>query len=184
MARPLLCRSDESLQSLVSLLHWQGLSVSFCIETLRDLSSDSGNTFSLSWTTRSSHPCLASAFRVLAFAFGLAVFALVFALRTRTDLHWHRLTVSVLLCSRDLEDFLSHLCPARDPYAVPDEVRFDPHVLHPQHCRRQLCRYVVFESVRQHVHQESNKFWLPFHYELSPCFESLVHACIVTLVQC
>ena len=62
MARPLLCRSDESLQSLVSLLHRQGLSVSFCIETLRDLSSDSSNTFadrphSLSWTTRSLHPC-------------------------------------------------------------------------------------------------------------------------------
>ena len=67
---------------------------------------------------------------VLAFAFVLAVYALAFALaglalafapHTHTG---HRLAVSVLLCSRDLKDFLSHLCPARDPCAVLDEVRF------------------------------------------------------------
>ena len=172
MSRPLLCRSDGSLQSLVSLLHRQGLSVSFCIETLRDL------------------------FPALAFASALAVFALAFPLRMYTDLYWQ-----VHLCSRDLDDFLSHLCPARDPCAVPDEVRFDPHVLHTSlgvlvgsfrrltlkyetFERCQLCRYVVCESVRQHVHQKSNKLWLPFHHELSPGLEPFFHACIVALVQC
>ena len=36
----------------------------------------------------------------------LAVFALALALRLHTDLHWHKIAVSVLLCSRGLEDFL------------------------------------------------------------------------------
>ena len=72
---------------------------------------------------------------VFALAFALAVLALAFAPQTHTG---HKLAVIVLLCSRDLEDFLSHLCPARDPCAVLDEVRFDPHVLHPQHCRTSL----------------------------------------------
>ena len=118
LAQLLLCRSDGSLQSLVSLLHRQGLPVSIVIQTSRGLSSENCNTFSdrplsFSWTTH-------SAFRVL------AVFALALALRMRTDLQWHRIAVSVLLCSRDLEDVLSRLCPARDPRAVLDEVRFDP----------------------------------------------------------
>ena len=76
---------------------------------------------------------LALGLDVLAFAFALAVFALaVFALRIRAELHRHWLTVDVLLCSRDLENLFSHLCPACDPDAVPDEVLFDSHVLHPQ----------------------------------------------------
>ena len=106
--------------------HWFPFcTVSFCIETSRDLSSDRSNTFS----DRSLVLCILA----LAFALVLAFFALALALRMRTDLHWHKPSVSVLLCSRDLEGFLSHLYPVCDPCAVPDEVRFDPHVLHPQH---------------------------------------------------
>ena len=37
------------------------------------------------------------------------------------------------LCSRDLENLLSHLIPACDSDAVPHEVLFHSHVLHPQH---------------------------------------------------
>ena len=196
LAQLLLCRSDGSLPSLVFPL---------CI----------GKVFQSRFTSRLHVGCLLTeatpsqivrfhflgrlVLRILAFASAfrvLAVFALALALRMRTDLHWHRIAVSVLF--HDLEDVLSRLCPARDPRAVPDEVRFDPHVLHPQHCHTslgviansfrwltlvQLCRYAVFELV-QHVAQESTKSWLPFHHELSPCCESLVHTCIVTLVQC
>ena len=119
VARPLPCRSDESLQSPVPLQYREGLSVSLHIEALRDLSCDSSNTFT--GRPLSLVLCIlahASVFSVLAFASVLAV--------------------CVLLCSRDLEDVLSSLCPARDPRAVPDGVRFDPHVLHPQHCRTGL----------------------------------------------
>ena len=38
-----------------------------------------------------------------AFAFAFALFGVAFALRIRSELHWHWLTVSVLLCSGDLE---------------------------------------------------------------------------------
>ena len=119
--------------------------------------------------------------------------------------------VDALLCSRDLENLLSHLIPACDPDAVPVEVLFHLHVLHPQHrhsCfdvvvyglrglvlvvvhgsleRRQLGWNVVSESVHQHVHRESHtprpKLGLPLHHELPPSHEPLVHAGIVTLVQ-
>ena len=83
------------------------------------------------------------------------------------------------MCSRDLENLLSHLIPACDSDAVPDEVLFHSHVLHALHrqsyldivvyglCglvlvvvhgsleRRQPGWNVVSESVHQHVHQES-----------------------------
>ena len=61
----------------------------------------------------------------------LAVFALVLALRLHTDLLWHKIAVSVLSSSRDLEDFLSHLYPARDPCVFTDEARLDSPILHP-----------------------------------------------------
>ena len=79
----------------------------------------------------------------LAFALVSSVLALAFARRMGTDLHWHRIAVSAQLCSRDLEDVLSRLCPARDPHAVLDEVRFDSHVLHPQHCHTSLGVVVI-----------------------------------------
>ena len=67
---------------------------------------------------------LVFALDVLAFASAsaFALFALTFALRIRSELHWHWLTVDVLLCSRDLENLLSLLISACDPDAVPDEV--------------------------------------------------------------
>ena len=152
---------------------------------------------------------LVFALEVLAFA--SALFALAFALRVHSELHWHWLTVDVLLCSRDLENLLLHLIPACDSDAVPDEVLFHSHVLHPQHrhsyldvvvyglCglvlvvvygsleRCQLGRNVVSESVHQHVHQESHiprpTFGFSFHHELPPGLEPFVHTGIVTLVQ-
>ena len=51
-----------------------------------------------------------------------------------------------MYCSHGLEDVLSRLCPVRDPRAVPDEVRLDPHGFHPQHCRTGLG--VVVNSFR------------------------------------
>ena len=68
---------------------------------------------------------------------------LALALRIRSELHWQWLTVDVPLCSRDLENLLSHLAPACDPDAVPDEVLFASHVLHPQH-RHSYLDVVVF----------------------------------------
>ena len=50
------------------------------------------------------------------------------------------------VCLRDLEDFLSHVYPARDPCAFPDEARFDSPVLHPQHI--DICQDVVVQSLR------------------------------------
>ena len=55
----------------------------------------------------------------------LAMLAFALALRLHTDLHWHKIAVNVLLCSRDLEDFLSHLYTARDSCAFPDETSFN-----------------------------------------------------------
>ena len=123
---------------------------------------------------------LVLALDVHAFACVFALFALAFALRVRSELPWHRLTVGVLLCSRDIENLLSHLIPACDSDAVQDEMLFNSHVLHSQHrhsyldvvvyglCglvlvvahgsleRHQLGWNVVSESVTQHVHQESD----------------------------
>ena len=107
------------------------------------------------------------------------------------------------LCSRDLENLLSHL--------IPDEVLFHSQVLYPQHRHsyldvvvyglcglvlvvvygsRKCCQLgwnVVSESVHQHVHQESHiprpKLGLPLHQELPPSLEPFVYAGIVTLVQ-
>ena len=125
-AHPLLRYSIGSLQSLVSPLHQPSPSVSSCSGTLYDLSLFDSNTFSdsrlsLSRTIRSLRPC---------------------RLRLHTDLL--KITVSVLLCSRDLEDFLSHLYPAHNPYAFPDETSLDSPVLHPQHS--QICHDVVDQS--------------------------------------
>ena len=122
-ARPLLCYSVGSLQSLISPLHRPGPSVSSCSWTLHDLF-----------------------FHFL----GRCVLCVlpVFArpLRLHTDLHWHKIAVSVLLYSRDLEDFLSHLYPARDSCAFPEEARHDSPVLHPQHIH--TCHDVVDHSLR------------------------------------
>ena len=119
---------------------------------------------------------------------------LPFALRLHTDLHWHKIAVNALLCSRDLEVLLSHLYTARDSCAFPDGTSFDSLVLHSQHIHIRhdfidhslsyLCRYVVFASATQHIPQESKKPWVPFPHELPPPCESLVHTCIVTPVQC
>ena len=59
----------------------------------------------------------------------LAMLALVHALRLHTDLHWHKIAINVLLCSRELEVLLSHLYTARDSCAFPDETSFDSLVL-------------------------------------------------------
>ena len=76
----------------------------------------------------------------------LAMLALVHALRLHTDLHWHKIAVNVLLCSRDLEDFLSHLYTARDSCAFPDETSFNSPIFHPQHTH--ICHDVVDHSLR------------------------------------
>ena len=69
----------------------------------------------------------------LAFVLDVLALALALALRICSGLHWRWSTVDVMLCSRDLENLLSHLIPACDSDAVPDEVLFDSHVLHSQH---------------------------------------------------
>ena len=124
----------------------------------------------------------------------LAMLAFALALRLHTDLHWHKIAVSALLCSRDLEVLLSYLYTARDSCAFTDETSFDSLVLHSQHIHIRhdvidrslsyLCRYVVFAFARQHVPQESNTPWVPFSHELPPPCEFLVHTCIATPVQC
>ena len=97
-ARPLLCYSVGSLQSLVSPLHRPGPSVCSCSGTLHDLSA-----------VVIISPIVVFLFLGRFIPCVPAVFTLAFALRLHTDLRWHRIAVSVLLCSRDLEDFLSHL---------------------------------------------------------------------------
>ena len=208
-ARPLLCCVDVATLPPVSPLHRQDLSFVLhvaCLLAVEALSLVVALCF-LGRVVLSIFAC-ALDLGVLAIAFAFAVFALAYARRIRSELDWHRLTVDVLLCSRDLEDLRSHLIPDCDSDAVPDEVRFDSHVLQSQHCHayldvvyglcglvlvvvhgsleRQLGWNVVSESVPQHVHQESHiprpKLGFPLHHELLPGLEPLVHAGIVTLV--
>ena len=93
-AHPLLCYSVGCLPSLVSTLHRPGPSVSSCSGTLHDLPLCSSNTFSghlFFHFLRRFLPCI------------LAMLAFALALRLHTDLHWHKIIVNALLCSRDLK---------------------------------------------------------------------------------
>ena len=114
-----LCPSDGSLQSLVSPLHRQGLSVSIYIQTSRGLFSDSSisdGPFSFSWTTHSLHSCPCFC---LSCPCCLCPLILLFG-RTPTCIGTSLL--SVYCCVRDLEDVLSRLRQALDPRAVRDGV--------------------------------------------------------------
>ena len=132
-ARPLLCRVDVATLPPVSPLHRQGLSVAFC-----------------AWPYVACLLEAESLSLIIALCFlgrfVLGILGLVFALclclcylcpclcsSDRSELRWHRLTLDVLLRSRDPENLLSHLIPACDSDAVPGEVLFHSHVLHSQH---------------------------------------------------
>ena len=91
-AHPLLCYSVGCLQSLVSTLHRPSPSVSSCFGTLHDLPLVTLSLIVVFHFLRRFVPCV---------------------------LHWHKIAVNVLLCSRDLEVLLSHLCTARSSCAFP-----------------------------------------------------------------
>ena len=170
-AHPLLCHLVENLQSLVSTLDRPGPSISSCSGTLHDLPLCSSDTVSDHHFLRRFVPCV------------LAEFNLAFAVRLHTDLHWHKIAVSALFCSRDLEDFLSHcvqlaipvLSQMRQASTRPSSilntitsalmlsitVSDDRLSCGESFIHWQLCRNVDFASAKQHVPQSVQQTFAP-----------------------
>ena len=167
-ARPLLCRVDVAMLPPVSLLPRERLSVSVCTRPSRDLFCCSRSTFSDR--------------RFFAFLDDSFFTSLALSLDSLRAA-WHWLTVDLLLCSRDLENLLSHLIPACDSV----DHSLCGLVLVVVYGSLECCWLgwnVVSVYVPQHVHQESHiprpKLGLTFHHELPPGLEPFVHAGSVT----